>query len=159
MIRRDLAGCFVAGPGRPRRSGLERVSAPGQCRGYHPVLKIRGRERGDMGKPEPFQPRLRASVDAHKRHRLSHAHVQMARELGLNPAKLGNHQQEPWRAPLPLAVASGFLSNVRFSGDGRLPSGGRAAAIACGLERRGNHVVVDPCDIRAVPLRSSYGIG
>jgi hypothetical protein len=28
----------------------------------------------------------------------------MARELGLNPTKLGrldNHQQEPWKAPLP----------------------------------------------------------
>jgi hypothetical protein len=28
----------------------------------------------------------------------------MARELGLNPAKLGkldNHRQEPWKAPLP----------------------------------------------------------
>ena len=31
-------------------------------------------------------------------------HVQMARELGLNPDKLGkidNHRQEPWKAPLP----------------------------------------------------------
>jgi hypothetical protein len=31
-------------------------------------------------------------------------HVQMARELGLNPNKLGklaNHRQEPWKAPLP----------------------------------------------------------
>jgi hypothetical protein len=47
---------------------------------------------------------LQAWVDARKRHRLSHAHVQMARELGLNPTKLGkldNHQQEPWKAPLP----------------------------------------------------------
>lgn len=43
-------------------------------------------------------------VEARKRHHLSHAHVQMARELGLNPAKLGkidNHRQEPWKAPLP----------------------------------------------------------
>jgi hypothetical protein len=47
---------------------------------------------------------LQAWVDARRRHRLSHAHVQMARELGLNPAKLGkldNHRQEPWKAPLP----------------------------------------------------------
>lgn len=39
-----------------------------------------------------------------KRHRLSDTHVQMARELGLNPDKLGkidNHRQEPWKAPLP----------------------------------------------------------
>jgi hypothetical protein len=57
-----------------------------------------------MGTPKPLLPRLRAWVDARKRHRLSHAHVQMARELGLNPAKLGqhdNHRQEPWKAPLP----------------------------------------------------------
>ena len=57
-----------------------------------------------MGKPKPLPPRLQAWFDARKRHRLSHAHVQMARELGLNPTKLGkldNHQQEPWKAPLP----------------------------------------------------------
>jgi hypothetical protein len=47
---------------------------------------------------------LQAWVDARRKHRLSHAHVQMARELGLNPAKLGkldNHRQEPWKVPLP----------------------------------------------------------
>jgi hypothetical protein len=49
-------------------------------------------------------PQLQAWVDARKRHKLSHAHVQMARELGLNPKKLGkidNHRQEPWKAPFP----------------------------------------------------------
>jgi hypothetical protein len=43
-------------------------------------------------------------IQARRRHRLSHAHVQMARELGLNPKKLGkidNHRQEPWKVPLP----------------------------------------------------------
>jgi hypothetical protein len=54
-----------------------------------------------VGKPKPLPPRLQAWVDARKRHRLSHAHVQMARELGFNPAKLDNHRQEPWKAPLP----------------------------------------------------------
>jgi hypothetical protein len=47
---------------------------------------------------------LQVWIDARKRHHLSHAHVQMARELGLNPKKLGkidNHRQEPWKAPLP----------------------------------------------------------
>jgi hypothetical protein len=41
---------------------------------------------------------------AQQRHRLSSAHVQMARELGLNPEKLGsldNHRQQPWKMPLP----------------------------------------------------------
>jgi hypothetical protein len=48
--------------------------------------------------------RLQVWIDARKRHHLSHAQVQMARELGLNPAKLGkidNHEQEPWKLPLP----------------------------------------------------------
>ena len=43
-------------------------------------------------------------IVAQKRHRLSDIQVQMARELGLNPDKLGkidNHKQEPWKAPLP----------------------------------------------------------
>ena len=47
---------------------------------------------------------LQAWIDARTRHRLSHAQVQMARELGMNPRKLGkvdNHRQEPWKAPLP----------------------------------------------------------
>ena len=40
-------------------------------------------------------------IEARRHHRLSHAHVQMARELGLNPKRLGsidNHDQEPWPA-------------------------------------------------------------
>ena len=51
-----------------------------------------------------MDPKLQEWITARKRFRLSHAHVQMARELGLNPAKLGkiaNHRQEPWKAPLP----------------------------------------------------------
>lgn len=46
--------------------------------------------------------KLQAWIDARKRHRLSHAHVQMARELGPNPMKLGkvdHHKQEPWKSP------------------------------------------------------------
>jgi hypothetical protein len=48
--------------------------------------------------------KLQAWSDAQERHHLSHAHVQMARELGMNPEKLSkidNHRQEPWKAPLP----------------------------------------------------------
>jgi len=47
---------------------------------------------------------LQVWIDARKRFHLSHAHVQMARELGMNPMKLGglaNHRQEPWKLPLP----------------------------------------------------------
>ena len=43
-------------------------------------------------------------IDARKRFHLSHMHIQMAREIGLNPKKLGkmtNNDQEPWKEPLP----------------------------------------------------------
>jgi hypothetical protein len=56
---------------------------------------------GRMKKPNQKQ---QAWIDTRKRHHLSHAQVQMARELGMNPAKLGkleNHKQEPWKLPLP----------------------------------------------------------
>jgi hypothetical protein len=48
--------------------------------------------------------KLQAWIDARKRHRLTQAQVQMARELGMNPANLGkldNHRQERWKIPLP----------------------------------------------------------
>jgi len=54
-----------------------------------------------------ISPEMQAWIDARKRHRLSHAQVQMARELGMNPKKLGkldNHDQEPWKAPLPIFI-------------------------------------------------------
>jgi hypothetical protein len=51
-----------------------------------------------------IDPKLQQWIDARKRHHLSHAHVQMARELGMNPKGLGsldNHRQQQWKAPLP----------------------------------------------------------
>jgi hypothetical protein len=50
--------------------------------------------------------------EARKRYRLTHAQVQMARELGLNPKKLGgmaNQRQEPWKVPLPK-----FIEEIYF---------------------------------------------
>ena len=50
---------------------------------------------------------LQRWIEARKRFHLSDAHVQMARELGMNPRKLGslaNHKQEPWKAPLPVFI-------------------------------------------------------
>jgi hypothetical protein len=47
--------------------------------------------------------KLQAWIDARARHHLTHAQIQMARELGMNPAKLGkldNHHQEAWKVPL-----------------------------------------------------------
>ena len=58
---------------------------------------------------------LEAWITARKHHYLSHAHVQMARELGMNPKKMGkidNHRQEPWKAPLPIFIED--LYHKRF---------------------------------------------
>lgn len=60
--------------------------------------------------------RLQVWIDVRTRHHLSHAHVQMARELGLNPKTLGkldNHGQEPWKAPLPEFIERLYVK--RFS--------------------------------------------
>ena len=43
-------------------------------------------------------------IEAKKKYHLSNSHIQMARELGMNPEKFGslaNHKQEKWKAPLP----------------------------------------------------------
>jgi hypothetical protein len=55
-------------------------------------------------------------VAARERFRLSHAHVQMARELGLNPRKLGkldNHDREPWKASLPQFIERLYFRRFR----------------------------------------------
>src|ERR1041385_8390483 len=61
---------------------------------------------------------LQVWIDARKRFHLSHAHVQMARELGMNPKgfrKLANHKQEPWKLPLPQFIER--LYHKRFGKD------------------------------------------
>lgn len=64
-------------------------------------------------------------IGARKRHRLSHAQVQMARELGMSPRTLGkvdNPKQEPWKMPLPEYIA--YLYEKRFGKvlSGNVPS-------------------------------------
>jgi hypothetical protein len=57
-------------------------------------------------------------IEARKRFGLSHAQVQMARELGMNPRKLGkliNHDQEAWKVPLPQFIEHMYLK--RFGRD------------------------------------------
>lgn len=59
-------------------------------------------------------------IDARKRHKLTHAQIQMARELGMNPRKFGsldNHRQEKWKLPLGQFIEKCYLK--RF---GKLPS-------------------------------------
>ena len=58
-----------------------------------------------------------AWAEAKKKYRLTDAHVQMAKELGMNPRKFGslaNHKQEPWKAPL-----SEFIEEIYYKRFGR----------------------------------------
>lgn len=51
-----------------------------------------------------------------KKHKLSDKHVQMARELGLNPDKLGkidNHKQETWKVPLPQFIEDIYIKRFK----------------------------------------------
>jgi hypothetical protein len=71
-----------------------------------------------MTKVRKTNDRMQAWIDARKRHRLSHAEVQMARDLGMNPKKLGkldNHGQEPWKMPLPQ-----FIQHLYFKRFGKV---------------------------------------
>ncbi len=61
-------------------------------------------------------PKLQPWFEARRRFKLSHAHIQMARELGMNPKKFGslaNDNQEPWKVPLRQFIAQCYFK--RFS--------------------------------------------
>lgn len=61
-------------------------------------------------------PNLQIWIDARQRYHLSHAHVQMARELGLNPrnfGRLANYRQEPWKLPLRQFIEKLYLKSFR----------------------------------------------
>ena len=65
-----------------------------------------------MAKQKKFSLKDQVWIDARKRFHLSHAHIQMARELGMNPKKFGklaNHKQQPWKAPLPVFIENLYL--------------------------------------------------
>ena len=60
---------------------------------------------------------LQIWIDARKRYHLSHAQIQMARELGMNPKRFGglaNHRQERWKLPLPE-----FIEHLYFKSFGK----------------------------------------
>ena len=68
-------------------------------------------------KPNTIPPDLQIWIEVRRRHHLSHAHVQMARELGMNTKRMGkidNHKQERWKAPLPI-----FIEDLYFRRFGR----------------------------------------
>jgi fructose-1,6-bisphosphatase len=64
--------------------------------------------------PEKYQ----RWIDARKRYHLSHTHIQMARELGLNPKKFGsiaNTKQKPWKLPLPEFIEELYIKHFKKS--------------------------------------------
>jgi hypothetical protein len=70
-----------------------------------------------MSKKIKTNQQMQEWIDARRRRHLSHSQVQMARELGLNPAKLGkidNHKQETWKLPLPR-----FIEHLYFERFGK----------------------------------------
>ena len=55
-------------------------------------------------------------VEAKRKSHLTDTHIQMARELGMNPKKFGslaNHKQERWKAPLPEFIEELYLKRFR----------------------------------------------
>ncbi len=102
--------------------------------------------------------RDQAWIEARSRHRLSHAHVQMARELGLNPKKLGsidNHDQELWRTPLPQSsigsISSGSAASAPRSSCRSSSEGGKWRRRRPSAGRRGRHVASKPPPATARP--------
>jgi hypothetical protein len=85
-----------------------------KCQGYASSLH---KNKNDMSKKKRIPEKYQIWIDVRKRYHLSHVHIQMARELGMNPRKFGkiaNEKQEPWKAPLPA-----FIERIYFARFGR----------------------------------------
>ena len=108
-----------------------------------------------------IKQKLEPWFEARKRHRLSHAHVQMARELGMNPKNLGkidNHRQQAWKAPLPEFIESLYFKRfrrdrpetvltledlVRIDGEKRVDKAKRKAERAAAAQTLGDQACAD----------------
>jgi len=58
-----------------------------------------------MGKKKRISEKYQLWIDARRRYHLSDVHIQMARELGINPKKFGkiaNESQVFWEKTLPV---------------------------------------------------------
>ena len=67
-----------------------------------------------MAKKNKIPEKYQRWIDARKHYHLSHAHIQMARELGLNPKKFGglaNTKQEPWKLPWPEFIEELYIKH------------------------------------------------
>jgi len=87
-----------------------------------------------MNKKNFIPNKLRPWIEARRKFHLSHAQIQMAREMGLNPknfGKMANHKQEPWKMPLPHYIE--HLYEKRF---GKILSGNIKPIEVVDAERR-----------------------
>ena len=69
-----------------------------------------------MPKKDFIPNKLRPWVEARKKYHLTHAQIQMARELGLNPKKFGNlsnTKQQPWKLPLPEFIEEIYFKHFK----------------------------------------------
>ena len=74
--------------------------------------------RPKLTKKNKIPDRYQIWINVRKQYHLSDVHIQMARELGMNPKKFGkiaNEKQEPWKAPLPAFIEHIYLK--RFGRD------------------------------------------
>ena len=70
-----------------------------------------------MSKKKKIPDKYQIWIEARRRYHLSDVHIQMARELGMNPKKFGkiaNEKQELWKEPLPA-----FIERIYFKRFGR----------------------------------------
>jgi fructose-1,6-bisphosphatase len=69
-----------------------------------------------MAKKKKIPDKYQKWIYARTRFHLSHAHIQMARELGLNLKKFGslvNTKQEQWKLPLPQFIEKIYLRHFK----------------------------------------------
>ena len=69
-----------------------------------------------MPKKDFIPNKLKPWIEARKKYRLSHAQIQMARELELNPKKfgsLGNTKQQQWKLPLPEFIEEIYFKHFK----------------------------------------------
>ena len=65
-----------------------------------------------MTKKKKLPDKYQIWIDVRRRYHLSDAHIQMAKELGMNPKKFGkiaNEKQEPWKMPPPAFIEHIYL--------------------------------------------------
>jgi len=76
-------------------------------------------------KKRKIPDKFKVWIEARKKFHLSNAHIQMARETGMNPKKFGglaNHRQEPWKAPLPVFIEELYFKRFKKKRPGEVIS-------------------------------------